>query len=476
MSSSTAIAEAKTVVIIGGGASGALAAYHLRRLDKTIRIIVIDPRPQAGLGLAYSTPSLRHLLNVPAGKISALPDQPDHFLNWLRLHCDPQANEETFAPRAVFGRYIQSLLEETPDIEFIRAVAVDCRIDGTMAEVILDSGQKLTADRVVLATGNFEPAPLPGVAETCRRDGSYRHNAWDADTYGGLDPLAPIALIGTGLTAVDVLLRLREVGHRGTITALSRHAVFPHRHEPHPTLPAPVIPSGTTATCLAYMRALRSAIERGIDWRSAIDSLRTTTNDLWLALPHAEQKRFRRHLQRRWDVVRHRMAPSIADVIDAERAAGTLRVLHGQLAAVDPRSDGEAIVSLSGPTRRQRFATARVINCTGPNMNYRKVGAPLLSSLLAKGAITPGPLGGGLRCDCRGAVIDSNDRSSNILFNIGPGRLGTLLESIAVPELRQQAVALAGTLKSSFAAACSSDRVFRGTMDFSGLETSCPSK
>jgi uncharacterized NAD(P)/FAD-binding protein YdhS len=434
------------IVIIGGGVSGALTAYHLRRLDQTIRIIVIDPRPQLGLGLAYSTPSLLHLLNVPAGKISALPDQPDHFLKWLRLNFDPNADEETFAPRAIFGRYIQSLLEQTPDIQFIRATAIDCQIRATTADITLDNGQQITADRIVLATGNFDPAPLRGVSQTCLQNGTYRHNAWDPNTYANLDPLSPVTLIGTGLTAVDVLLRLRELNHRGTITALSRHAVFPHRHQPHPTLPTPVIPRDTPPTCLAYARQLKSAIQSGIDWRSAIDSLRATTNDLWLALPLAEQKRFRRHLQRRWDVVRHRMAPTIADVIDAERAAGTLHVLHGQLVAVDPAAEGHARVTLTGPHGRDHFTTARVINCTGPNMNYQTVGAPLLDNLFAQGAITPGPLGGGLRCDQNGAAIDAKNHPSTILFALGPARLGTLLESIAVPELRQQAVALATLL------------------------------
>ena len=457
----------KTVAIIGGGVSGALTAYHLRRLNQSIRIVLIEPRPRIGLGLAYSTPSLRHLLNVPAGKISALPDRPEHFLNWLRSNVDPRANDETFASRAIFGRYIQSLLDETSSIDVIRATAVDCRLREESAVVVLDNGQQIAADRVVLATGNLDPAPLPGVADACALNGSYRHNAWAADTYADLDPLSPITLIGTGLTAVDVLLRLREIGHRGTITALSRHAVFPHRHKPHPTLPAPVIPPGTEPSCLAYVRAVKSAIEGGVDWRSAVDSLRPITNDLWLALPLEEQRRFRRHLQRRWDVVRHRMAPTIADAIDAERKFGSLQVKHGQLAAVDPGPDGQAVVTLTGPAGREQFTTARVINCTGPNMNYRKVGAPLLTNLFAQGAITPGPLGGGLRCDDRGAVIDAENRSSKIMFNVGPGRLGTLLESIAVPELRDQAVELAEFLTSSFVAR---------TANIKNLETSCPSE
>src|SRR6202171_6815211 len=101
----------ETIAIIGGGVSGALMAYHLIKQHVKARVVVIDPRPEIGLGLAYSTPSLRHLLNVPAGKISALPDEPAHFLNWLRRNHDPAATETAFAPRAVFGQYIQSLLK-----------------------------------------------------------------------------------------------------------------------------------------------------------------------------------------------------------------------------------------------------------------------------------------------------------------------------------------------------------------------------
>src|SRR5260370_41403581 len=98
-----------TIAIIGGGVSGTLTAFHLVRQGTLARVILIEQRPDFGLGLAYSTPSLRHLLNVPAGKISALPDQPDHFLHWLRRNHDPDATAKTFAPLAVFERYIHSL-------------------------------------------------------------------------------------------------------------------------------------------------------------------------------------------------------------------------------------------------------------------------------------------------------------------------------------------------------------------------------
>lgn len=440
---------AKTIAILGGGVSGALTAWHLiqQRPYKSSgeRIVIIDPRPAPGLGLAYSTPSLCHLLNVPAGKISALPRQPDHFLFWLRAHHDPDATSATFAPRAVFGRYIQSLLATAAGLEHVRAEVVGYRSSKGSAVLALGDGREIEAALVVLATGNFDPSPLPGISASAIRTGVYAHNAWEAATCVGLGPNAPVALIGSGLTAIDVLLRLRELGHRGTITAISRHGVLPGAHAPYAPAPRPAIPADTPRSCIAYLRALRQAIASGVEWRAAVDSLRPVTNNLWLALPRREQLRFRRHLQRRWDVVRHRMAPSIAVIIASELAAGTFVLRTGSLKRVE-ESKGAAIVTFHKGVAVHTLHAARVINCTGPAMDYRRVPSPLLLSLFAQGIATPGPLGTGLHSTRSGALIDAQGEASEILFNLGPGRLGTLIESIAIPEIREQAVELAAIL------------------------------
>jgi uncharacterized NAD(P)/FAD-binding protein YdhS len=435
----------KTIAIIGGGVSGALTAYHLIQQRTKARIVIIDPRPELGLGLAYSTPSLRHLLNVTAGKISALPNEPEHFLKWLQANYDTEATPATFAPRAVFGRYICSLLAETVGVEQIKEAVVDYHAAGTRAVLTLNDGRRLECDYVVLATGNFDPAMLPGVSDETRSTNAYCQNAWAAATYDKLPPDAPITLIGTGLTSVDVLLRLRELGHRGLITAVSRHGIFPSRHTSYAPLTESAIPLGTPATCLAYLRALRAEIRNGAEWRAAIDSLRTDTNDLWLALPHAEQKRFRRHLQRRWDVVRHRMAPPIADIIERELADGSLIVRKGNLLQIETSKNG-AVVMIRTASGQETFETSRVINCTGPSMNYRRVNSPLLESLFDQGLVTAGRLGGGFNTKRSGALIDARGEASGSLFNLGPGRLGTLLESIAIPEIRQQTVEVATIL------------------------------
>jgi uncharacterized NAD(P)/FAD-binding protein YdhS len=442
----------KTIAIIGGGVSGALTAYHLIRRGARANVILIDPHANPGLGLAYSTPSYRHLLNVPAGKISALPNQPNHFLNWLQKNYDAKMTEADFAPRAVFGRYIQSLLKTVPNLDHRQTAMLDCHVAGEQATLNLADSTKIVADAVVLATGNFDPAPLRGVAEETVSNGTYCHSAWEDSTYANLAPDAPVALIGSGLTAVDVLLRLRGVGHRGQIIAISRHGIFPYRHASYTPLKNPVIAGTPPAKVRKLLGAVHRAIKAGTEWRAVIDSLRGRTNELWMALPLTEQKRFRRHLQRRWDVVRHRMAPPIADQIEAELAAGTLTKLRGSLRAVLPSLHGARVQLRTNRGEVKEVTVTRVINCTGPDMNYRRVGSPLLNSLFAQGLIVAGPHSSGLWTSETGAVRDQNGSYSNVLFHVGPGRQGTLLESIAVPELRQQAADLAELLAGKFAA------------------------
>jgi uncharacterized NAD(P)/FAD-binding protein YdhS len=442
----------KTIAIIGGGVSGVLTAYHLTHRRVQAKVILIDPRGSLGLGLAYSTPSYRHLLNVPTGKISALPDRPDHFLDWLHENYDETLTESDFAPRAVFGQYIQSLLGSIPNLDHRQTAVLDCQVAGGEATLDLADGTKILADAVVLATGNFDPAPLPGVAEQLISDGTYCNSAWKDETYANLSQDARVALVGAGLTAIDVLLRLREIGHRGLIFTISRHGVFPHSHASYRPLKGPVIEGTAPTKARELLHVVHQAIKAGIEWRAVVDALRERTNELWLALPLAEQRRFRRHLQRRWDVVRHRMAPSIAEQIEVELKTGSLIKIRGSLRAIRPSTHGALVQIRTNHEGDKQIAVARVINCTGPDMNYRRVSSRLFTSLFAQGLIVAGPHGSGLWASESGSLYGQNTGPSKMLFVVGPGRQGTLFESIAVPEIRNQAVKLAELLGEKFAA------------------------
>src|SRR5436190_1320582 len=100
------------IVIIGSGFSGTLAAIQIMRHQTDLMLdITLIERAGFGRGIAYNTPFAQHLLNVPAGKMSCLPDEPEHFLNWLQKQ-NPDNQETDFVSRQHFGDYLNHCLNE----------------------------------------------------------------------------------------------------------------------------------------------------------------------------------------------------------------------------------------------------------------------------------------------------------------------------------------------------------------------------
>lgn len=76
-----------TIAIVGGGFSGSLVATHLlKTASQPLIIKLIERSHQMGKGIAYSTNTNCHLLNVSAGNMSAFPDDPGHLLRWLQYN------------------------------------------------------------------------------------------------------------------------------------------------------------------------------------------------------------------------------------------------------------------------------------------------------------------------------------------------------------------------------------------------------
>src|SRR5690349_546980 len=100
-----------TVAVIGAGFSGLLTALHLLSAPDGPQVRLIERRGTFGRGRAYETDNPHHLLNVRVANMSAFPDQPDHFVQWLS-HRDGWRATGAFVTRGVYGDYLQSLLGE----------------------------------------------------------------------------------------------------------------------------------------------------------------------------------------------------------------------------------------------------------------------------------------------------------------------------------------------------------------------------
>ncbi len=447
--------ERLSIAIIGGGCSGALAALHLLRDPRPARIHLIEPRAIAGTGLAYSTDCHHHLLNVPARSMSVSPAAPQDFVEWLGSDGGAPANPDEFIARQRFGRYVADRLEtarrEARPNKVLRrhhAEVLEVGRQEERAVLHLNNRTRLEADFVVLALGNAAPRHLPFFPRA-GTESMFYESAWSPGALAPPDPNSDVALIGSGLTAVDAFLGLRTNGHRGVVHMIARRGQLPQPHGACTNDAGGVVPweSGKLPDLVRQVRERAAAAEeKGSNWRDVVNSLRQVTNELWLQLTPSDRERFYRHVKPYWDAHRHRMAPQSAAALDEARRSGGLHVHAGRIQRI---AEGPETLKIQILLRSQKVAilhAQRAINCTGSEQDYRRVDSQLLRSLFSKGWLSVNPPGVGVRTIENGAVVDRHGAVMPWLFALGPMRVGGRLETTAVPEIREQAAALAKTL------------------------------
>lgn len=439
---------ATRVAIVGAGFSGTLLAINLLEQPDVEVLLIERDRHRMGAGVAYSSTDASHLLNVRAGNMSAFPDRPDHFCEWLAargLGC-----EAAFVTRATYGNYLRETLAAAMEkygrrLKLVDDAVLDIEERGGQVTLGLVNGGLVEADRAVLAIGNLPPHDPPAIAGTKLPSWRYIGDPWASDFEEGLTDDQTVLVIGTGLTAVDVILRLASTGFGGPIVALSRRGLRPHRHVDGLPRPKPVLAKPAPHLSELVRWARRESQDR--DWRLVVDSIRPITQMMWGAADADKRARFLRHLRPFWDVHRHRLAPAIADRIDALVASGQLRFQAGKIERISVTPDALAVEwRVRGGTDTIVTHAARTINCTGPQGDLLRSADPLVRRLLAAKRIRPDALRLGLDIDRDGHVLDAQGRASEHILAIGPMTRGDLWEVVAVPDIRIQVSALARRL------------------------------
>lgn len=427
------------VLIVGGGASGVLAAAHILRSDPQARVTLVEPRDRIGLGLAYSTPDQNHLLNVRAGNMSALADDPRHFLDWL-AEKGHDSSPDRFVSRCLYGEYLSDLLStwrEQRPARFRRVHGICIGLSENASGIVatLDDGTVQLADHAILATGHSLPIPT---ADRAIRP------AWDP--VPALPPNAVILILGTGLTMVDQVLSLLDAGFAGRILAISRRGLLPRAHRP--TAPLRLgpqdIPFGapTRALCRWLRTLSREAERKGGTWRDALDGVRPYARRIWRSLPPVERARFLRHGQRWWDIHRHRMPPCSETRLLAAMVDGQLALVKGDVLQVD-----RAGMGILARYRPYRDATTETILATvaidARGLRGRPSDSPLLARLIDQGTARLDTLGIGLDIADNGSVIRADGTESARLSAIGPVSRAAFWEITAIPDIREQAASQA---------------------------------
>lgn len=450
----------RRITIVGGGFSGVSAAVQLvRHSPVPLAITILESRDRVGPGLAYATHDPDHRLNGPAWIHSVDPVDGEHFTRWCEAHgvfeADPQAvqpNGAAYVRRAVLGAYLEDVVHSHAHwagstIRTVQGRAVHAWQSDSEVTTITESGQTLTSDLLMLATGNAEPrlqhplnpalAQHPGVIE----------NPLVTARLLGIARDARVLIVGSGLTSLDVVSTLQRQGHTGGITVVSRRGLRPR---PQPPAQGVVVPPvgrqnldrllGTPPAFLTQVKPelrtwiktlrarIRESVARGEGWNPPFDDLRDSVWQLWPTLPAAEQRRFLRCVRTWYDVHRFRSPPQTEAINREALASG--RVVHiaarlRSLAAQAHTHRIEAVLQPAGSDATRTLVFDVVVNCTGLDTTARTAGNPIHQSLVAHGTLRPDACGIGYAVDANCRVVNGEGEALPRIRLIGPPTLGT---------------------------------------------------
>ena len=231
----TIIETTPTIAVVGGGFSGSMtAAQILRRAkrDRRVNVVLVERRGSVGEGLAYGTRDPAHLLNVPAGRMSAWPDRPDDFVRWATERYGQVAPQEFLPVPVVWRVHPRDAVGRGRRARARRPVCACCstKCGGSLA-VRPVAGWCIweparcsmpTPSRWRSATG---PRPTRSPTSGAARERLIA-DPWRPFALNSVKEDEPVVVLGSGLTAVDAAMSLASRG-RALLTLVSRHGLLP---------------------------------------------------------------------------------------------------------------------------------------------------------------------------------------------------------------------------------------------------------
>jgi uncharacterized NAD(P)/FAD-binding protein YdhS len=474
----------KKIGIIGGGFTGTMITVQL--IDKSTEqceIILINERETLNKGIAYNPYSDKHLLNVITGKMSAYPDNPDHFLDWVMQKDEFKKKDITiiansFLPRQIYGEYLCNIWEEAKksakskqiQITVIDSFVVDLDVSDNSVDLWLENDLKLNIDYCVIATGNHIPRNPQIKNIDFYNSPNYFQNPWKIESVKNTNINLPVLIIGNGLTMVDTVLGLLEQGFKGEIYSISPNGfnILPHRHN---GLKYSKLVEELRADMNIYElvnlvnKHIKTVREYGVSAEPIIDSLRPHTQKIWQSFSDKDKELFMSRLRHLWGVARHRIPLHSHDKIQQLRIDGKLHINSGKI--IDITELNESIIVQYFDKKEneiKEIKVSRIINCTGPETDLMSLDKSFLKNCLLKGVLKQDKLRIGIKANTETfQIINSDGKPHTNLYTIGSNLKGELWESTAVNELRGQAEKLAERLKTQQLTAPTRKQGFRAS-------------
>ena len=455
--------------IIGGGFSGLMVAYHLIINSKSpITIHIIDENFKNGKGIAYSCSSSELILNVTAGKMSAINSNPDHFLNWVSKHTNYLNTEKkllknAFLPRNLYGQYLESIWNEINTVAINKKITIEVlkknafdldRINNEFKVTFSDERTEIYSS-CIIATGNQPPQNPTVFNHEILQNEIYHKNPWDKNIYNKINNNLPILIIGNGLSMVDTVIELKNKGFNNKIFSLSPHGynILPHRSNgvlyEDIKIDYKNLNNISLLNVLKLINFHRKRLRTlGVSAESVIDAIRPFSQEIWRKFTNNEKRIFLNRLRHFWGVARHRLPIQIHDKIQNYRIKNELEIIAGKL--IDAKVINDVIKVLYSnriTNKNSELTVGKIINCTGPEMNYSKCNNKLLINCLRKGYIQQDDLNLGINIDITSFQVKGhNNQIVKNLYTLGSSLRGELWETTSVTDIKNQAESIANII------------------------------
>lgn len=445
----------ETIAIIGFSFSGTVFFLNLvkQNLPKNLKIIIFEKedinQSNITLGPAFSPFCDDYILNVTASNMSAYSNFPDDFINFLIKNHPTiyskisKDNYHSFAPRKIYGQYLAKIKKQALDIA--KSKSVNYQIIYQEVKSIQNHNNQLTittnsnefkADKIILATG-LKQANLP----FSLINKNFIKNLWSNQYFNFHNqPLPPtlkiknsvITLIGTGLSAVDVIIGLINKNFTGKIIVLSRRGNFPNRHLGQANrLNNPPIEVEDAKKGILYINLkIRKFLKQNpdLDLRNVVAAIRPITSKLWHSFDLKNKKRFIKLLPY-WNIFRHLAPISSINAIDQLINNGQLEIKKGSISKIS-NSSNKIIIH----HKNKKFETDYLVNCLGFETNAAKY--PLFSSMIKNNLL-------------KKDLIMATSNHPNIFLLAGLN-IAADFEITSVPDIRVQVESLVKKLQNKF--------------------------
>jgi len=432
------------IAIIGDGYAAAVMAVHLLRKGVPGNsITLIGPRAP-GKGNAYTCASPFFRLNVREDLPTIFSEDPLHFARWAKDHSnDPEAKTEAgyFYRRRDFGNYVVQLLRDTrgaTEIQHVLAKVTQLRQEGGHWVMAMDDGGQLSAQQVIIATGNAPPVWPCAVSSSAQSSARLVENPWPGDYLERIHPDEHVILLGGGLTALDAINALVGQGHRGRVSVISPRAIFPPVQAPWKRIKQPPMPKNPSPGRLVrFMRNYLPQISADTpEWQNAWEELRPHLNEVWQQFSAHERRSLLKRLGWVWSLYRFRASPQTIAAYQHLQARKQVQFALGRAKHITLSEETIRVLMSTGA----ELVGDRIINCTGVGSD------PLTNELIVSGLAAPDALLQSIAVDTAFRVMNPELEPYANLWMIGPATMGSLGDVVASSAIAKQAEQLAGQI------------------------------